>query len=208
MRDTRLRRKHIIALFVGLVVVGFTAYLIFGLNLPENLHPDNLRPGITIDKIDWNDETGLIKAYIRNFGYSTAFSEVYVNGELDDQVMIALLQIARNQTAEITLSKTYAIMPKQITIEVHTTNSSSISRMETFIEFEMLRLYWNESTQRIVVLVTDTGSYPKVDFDKIYVNRILDDAAVIKLESNDDRGYGIYKISLSGIYRANQTTYC
>jgi hypothetical protein len=50
-------------------------------------------------------------------------------------------------------------MPTAITIEVHTTNST-LGHDVTFIGFQMLRLYWNETTQKIQVIAIDTGQYP------------------------------------------------
>ncbi len=161
--------------------------------------------GVVIDSVNWEKETGQIKAYVRNLDSFTELTGIYVNGKLDNQVTIVPRQLTLNQTAEITLTEVYWIMPKQITIAVHASNFTMV-HTQTFIGFEMLRLYWNESTHKIVALVTDVGSYPTVDFGKFYVDGNLDDAAVISPDSIDYRGFQIYRITLSSTYLTRPTS--
>jgi len=130
---------------------------------------------------DWDNSTGQIKVTVVNRAdEETTLTEIYVNGILDDKAANVPQVLLPHQEVEITLSATYMVMPIQITIKIHTENYNfSVYGPITFIEFEMLRVYWDESTGRIRVLVENTGEYPEVNFGEIYVNGTLDDAAVI-----------------------------
>ncbi len=156
--------------------------------------------GIMIEKVDWNSSTGQIIAYIRNLERSDlSVKEVYVNGTLDDKATLVPQVLQPNETAEITLTETYAIMPTQVTVEIRT-ELSWVSRRMTFIHFEMLRVYWNETTERIRVLVENTGEYPAVNFENVYVNGTIDYSAIIAQKTFQYARYRIYEVSLSGTY--------
>jgi hypothetical protein len=190
----KLRQRYIIlAICFICISVTFTAYCILASNtywLTDKFIQ------ITIDKVDWNNQTGQIKIYIHSYNSNTSVTQVYVNGQLDNQTNVPL-DIAENQTVEMTLSQKYDILPTKLNIKVCTADNKSYGRTETFIGFEMLRTYWNESTKKIDVLLSHKGSYPWIKFGDLYVNGTLDPGAVPILYSNFTN---IYKISLSDTY--------
>ncbi len=161
---------------------------------------------IEVQKVDWDNATGKINVYIQNFGLAQEIKEIHVNGKLDEQAVIDLNgTLENNHTCEVTLSETFAIMPSNITLGVYATKSYTIETV-SFIEFQMLGLYWNENTQKIHALITDTGSYPQVNFGTVYVNTVADNGAVIK-EINNSRVQGkMFNISLSGTYPSKPST--
>ncbi len=135
---------YLISAAVAALLVGiFVACLFIVPNLTDHSRGENEKMGIVIDSLNWEKETGQIKAYVRNLDSFTELTEIYVNRKLDNQVTIVPRQLTLNQTAEITLTEVYWIMPKQITIAVHASNFTMV-HTQTFIGFEMLRLYWNE----------------------------------------------------------------
>ena len=155
---------------------------------------------IDIQKINWNNNTGQIKAYVQNYGCPEAINQVYVNGKLDGQALIVPSRtLAFNQTCEITLSQTYVTMPPQITVAINLTDGY-VCRGTTFVGFEMLALNWNESTQKIEALITDTGQYRQVYFGNVYVNGTEDNGATISNMHYPQVPGQIFKISLSGTY--------
>lgn len=191
-----------LAAFVVLVI------FIVGVFLAEQHEPE--RPlwldGIDFENVDWDKTTGQIKAYVWNFGSKYYnLSQIYVNGTLDNDCLIKPRVLGPNQTAEITLSETYTVLPKQVTIEINTDNQYSVGHEHTFIGFKMLRVYWDENTSKIKVLVTNIGDYPEVNFEEIYVNGTLDDKVFVTKKyipaSQAPRSYEkTYEISLSGLY--------
>ena len=186
------------------VITGSFAY-VFQVQAvsPSNLYPHGM---VEIQNVYWNNQTGQITAFLQNFGYPQEIKEFHVNGKLDEQAMIVPNgTLEYNQTCEATLSETYAVMPSNITIGVYSTKGSMFETV-TFIAFQMLGLYWNENTQKIQALITDTGSYPEVNFGKVYVNSVADNGAIIK-ETNDSNVQGrMFNISLSGTYPSKPST--
>ena len=156
--------------------------------------------GIIIENVDWSNSTGQITVQVRNYRLpDSTLKEVYVNGTLDNKATMIPQVLQPNQTAEIVLTETYAIMPTQITVEIRAEKSVT-SRRITLIHFEMLRVYWNETTGRIRVLVENTGEYPEVNFGDVSVNGTTDQSAVITQKTLQYARYRIYEISLSGTY--------
>lgn len=170
---------------------------------PSNL---DLHGMIEVQKVDWDNTTGKINFYIQNFGLAQEIKEIHVNGKLDEQAIIDPNgTLKNNQTCEVTLSETFAIMPSKITIGVYG-SKSYMCETASLIEFQMLGLYWNENTQKIHALITDTGIYPQVNFGTVYVNRVEDNGAIIK-EINNSKVQGkIFNISLSGTYPTKPST--
>ena len=192
-----------------LVALAVLVIFIAGVFLAQQ--NEQIRPlwadGIDFKNVDWDKSTGQIKAYVWNFGSKEyTLSQIYVNGTLDNDCSVDPRVLGPNQTAEITLSETYTILPKQITIQINTDNKYSIGHRHTFIGFEMLRVYWNENTSKINVLVINTGDYPEVNFGQIYINGTLDESAVFTQKNIQSRGRDqTYEISLSGKYMKKPT---
>ena len=158
--------------------------------------------GFEIESVDWDNSTRQIKAYVRNLDTEDiTLSQIYVNGALDDKSVIVPQVLSPNQTAEITLSETYAIMPKRVTIKIVLEEDFSGSYKHVFIGLEMLRLDWDENTGKITVLVSNIGDYPYVNFQEVYVNGTLDESAVItQKDIQNPLGFQTYEISLSETY--------
>jgi hypothetical protein len=78
--------------------------------------------GIYVQSINWNSNTGKIIAYIHSNGYESAgdgrVSSVYINGTKDSSATIQ----GGNGSWSITLSKTYANNPQQLTLKVVTSD--------------------------------------------------------------------------------------
>ena len=167
--------------------------------------------GLQIESFDWDNNTGQIKANIRNLDEENiTLSQIYVNGVLDNKISVIPYVLPPYHTVEIAISEVFPIIPKQITIEVHTENNFECTRLHSFIDFEMLRVYWNESTGKIKVLVSNTGEYPEINFKEIFVNGIVDEAASVNKmyipASEAPSTYEkTYEISLSKIFAIKPT---
>jgi len=208
-----LARNVVAVKVVVVLVVVFSLCLLYYMSLDLTIGGP-LRGGIWIKGVDWDNSTGQIKVYIRNEpdyrNLTLSQIQIDVNGTLDDKSVIIPQVLLPDQEAEITISETYTIMPKQIKLMVHTTegNFMSGSWEYFFMKFEMLKLDWDENTGKIKVLVTNanTGSYREVDFGDVYVNGTLDESVVITKKDvpRDWRGQR-YDISLSGIYASKPT---
>lgn len=197
-----------VAVIVVVLTVVFFAFLFFFVQLFGNmLSPiDGLRMGFEIESVDWDNITRQVKVCVRNVDTKDmTLSQIYVNGTLDNESVIVPKVLSPNQTAEITLSETYTIVPRQITIKIILEEDFSGTYKHVFIGFEMLRLDWDENTGKITVRVGNIGDYPEVNFGEIYVNGTLDDKAFVT-EKNISASQGsppcqkIYEISLSGTY--------
>ena len=159
-----------------------------------------LGPGLSIKNVDWNNSTGQIKVTFQNFEKkSITINEIIVNGSTEDNNSNLPLTLVPNQTAETNLTKTYPIMPKRLTIDFKTDNFRG-GHEHIFIDFEMLRVYWNQTTGKINILVTNIGDYPEVNFKKIYINETLDEKAVITKQNFEPSVDKIYEIALSRTY--------
>jgi hypothetical protein len=159
---------------------------------------------LEVDSVNWDNNTGQIKAYVRNFNENdVTIRKIYVNGTLDDNSVIVPQVLQEYQTAEIILSETYSIMPKEITIELDTEDGYKTGIRKRFIDFEMLGLYWDEELGKIKVVVRCECDYPELAFGEIYVNGTLDDEVVItkQLYTDDPR----YELYLSGTYQNKPT---
>ncbi|MEJ2242474.1 MAG: hypothetical protein P8Y18_10085 [Candidatus Bathyarchaeota archaeon] len=189
--------------FFKVIALAVLVIFIAGVFLAEQHEPERLLwdDGFYIENVIWNETNGQMKAIVRNFGINTyTLSQIYVNGTLDNDCLVVPKVLGPDQTAEITLSKTYTVLPWQISIRVSSDNHS-VSQSFTFIEFKMLRVYWNETTSKINVLVSNTGDYPDVNFGQIYINGTLDESAVVTQKNFQDQSrHQTYDISLSGKY--------
>ena len=185
-----------------LAALAVLVIFIAGVFLAEQHEPERLWfDGFHVKNVDWDKSTGQLKAYVLNDGSEYYnLSQIYVNGTLDNDCLVVPRVLGPNQTAEITLSKTYTVLPWQVTIRISSDNYS-VNQRFTFIDFKMLRVYWNENTSKINVLVSNTGDYPEVNFGQIYINGTLDESAVITQKKfQDQRRHQTYEISLSGKY--------
>jgi len=155
--------------------------------------------GLTIKNVEWNKSTGEIKVIFQNYEKKNiTINEISVNGSLEKNANIPMV-LMPNQIAEIILTKTYPIMPKRLLIEYQTDNLQG-GHEHIFIDFEMLRVYWNQSTGKINILVTNIGQHPEVNFKEIYINQTLDNKAVITKQNFNPSKDQIYEISLSKTY--------
>lgn len=156
--------------------------------------------GSSIKNVDWNNSTGQIKVTFQNFEKkSITINKIFVNGSNEDNNSNLPLTLLPNQPAEIILTKTYPVMPKRLMIEYQTDNFRGGCE-HIFVDFEMLRVYWNQTTGKINILVTNIGEYPVVNFKKIYINETLDEKAIITKQNFEPSVDKIYEISLSKTY--------
>ncbi len=156
--------------------------------------------GLNIKNVDWDNSTGQIKVIFQNYEKrEITINEIFVNGLIDEKNSNMSIVLVPNQTAEIILTKTYPIMPKRLLIEFQADNFRG-GYEHIFIDFEMLRVYWNQSTGKINVLVTNIGRYLEVNFKEVYVNQTLDDKAVITKQNFEPSKDQIYEIALSKTY--------
>jgi hypothetical protein len=135
-------------------------------------------------KVEWENSTGQIKAYFQNYDDSQTIDRIYVNNKLDDRASIAPSRnIEHDQTCEITLSQRYSVMPQNVTITIQGTNGN-YSQTTNFIGFEMIGLFWNETTQKTEAIIADNGTWSQVNFGKIYINGAADNASIITNVTN------------------------
>ncbi len=196
----------LIVIGVAIGAIALIYYNPFALTIGEGR-----RWGFYVESVSWDNDTGQIKAYVMNFDkFDVTISQVYVNGTLDDNYVIVPSVLQGGQTAEITLSETYSRMPKEVTIELVADDGYNPRIRKTFIEFEMLGLYWDEEWGKIKVVVDCYCDYPEIAFGEIYVNGTLDEEVVITKQfyTDDPRAYYYprYDIYLSGTYE-NKPTY-
>ena len=191
-------------LLVVVIIVAFSAILMSYCLMSTFTIGGSGRWGLYFESVNWNNNTGQIKAVVRNADkIDVTINQIYVNGTLDDDSVIAPQVLQEYQTAEITLSETYSIMPKEITIELDTEEGYKTGICKRFIDFEMLGLYWDEEWGKIKVVVRCECDYPDVAFGEIYVNGTLDDEVVItKQLYTDEPRYDLY---LSGTYENKPT---
>ena len=157
--------------------------------------------GLTITNVEWDNSNGQIKVNFQNYEKKNiTINEISVNGSLDDKIENIPKVLMPNQTTEIILSKTYPIMPKRISIEYQADNLRGCYE-HIFIDFEMQRVYWNQSTGKINILVTNIGQTPEVNFKEIYINQTLDEKAVITKQNFNPSKDQIYEIALSKTYQ-------
>ena len=156
--------------------------------------------GLNIKNVDWNNSTGQIKVIFQNYEKKNiTINEIFVNGLIDEKNSNISMVLAPNQTAEIILTETYPTMPKRIRIEFQADNFQS-GYEHIFIDFEMLRVYWNQNTGKINILVTNIGQHPEVNFKEIYINETVDEKAVITKQNFEPSKDQIYEIFLSKTY--------
>jgi hypothetical protein len=134
--------RTVVVVTVAVLVVVVSASLFLIVKLPP-FKTSPLQVGILIESVDWDNSTGQIKIHVLNAGDSErTLSKIYfsfqtflspANRVLDDKAAIVPQVLSPNQTAEITLSETYMVMPKQITVEVHAEDGSFCSYKKTFI---------------------------------------------------------------------------
>jgi hypothetical protein len=180
------------------VVVAFSAIFMYSMSSHFTIGRSR-HWGLYFESVNWDNTTGQIKAYVVNADEKDVIiSQIYVNGTLDDNYVIVPSVLQQYQTTEIILSETHSTMPKEITIELQTEDNMKYGIRKTFIEFEMLGLYWDEEWGKIKVVVRCVCDYPDIAFGEIYVNGTLDDEVVItkQLYTDDPR----YEIYLSGTY--------
>ncbi|MEJ2240818.1 MAG: hypothetical protein P8Y18_01560 [Candidatus Bathyarchaeota archaeon] len=195
--------ENIAVIVVVVVIVAFSAIFMYSISSPFTLGGSR-HWGLYFESVDWDSNTGEIKAYVVNADEKDiTISQIYVNGTLDDDYIIVPQVLQQYQTTEIILSETFSIMPKEITIELQTEDNMKYSTRKTFIEFEMLGLYWDEEWGKIKVVVSCECDYPNLAFGEIYVNGTLDDEVVISKQFyTDDPRYDLY---LSGTYLKKPT---
>lgn len=195
--------ENVNVLLVVVIIVAFSA--IFMYSMSSNFIIGGSRHwGLYFEGVNWDNNTGQIKAYVVNPDEKdVTISQIYVNGKLDENYVIVPQVLQQYQTTEIILSKTFSIMPKEITIELQTEDNMKYGIRKTFIEIEMLGLYWDEEWGKIKVVVSCECDYPEIAFGEIYVNGTLDDEVVItKQLYTDDPQYEIY---FSGTYTDKPT---
>ncbi len=194
---------NIIVILVVVVIVAFSAIFMYSMSSPFTIG-EGRHWGLYFESVNWDNNTGQIKAYIVNADEKDAtISQVYVNGTLDDNYVIVPQVLKQYQTTEIILSETYSIMPKEVTIELNTNDGYPTGICKKFIDFEMLGFYWDEEWGKIKVVVSCKCDYPEIAFGEIYVNGTLDDEVVItKQFYTDEPRYDMY---LSGTYEDKPT---
>ena len=204
--------KNVDVVLVLAIIVAFSAifFIVYNLSSPLIIG-EGRRWGVHCESVNWDNNTGQIKAIVRNEdNFDVTISQIYINGTLDDNYVIVPQVIQHYQTAELTLSETHSIMPNEVKIEFVTDDGHKSGTYWTFIDFEMSGLYWDEEWGKIKVVVDCYGIYPELAFGEIYVNGTLDEEVVITKQfyTDDPRVYYYprYDIYLSGTYE-NKPTY-
>jgi hypothetical protein len=179
------RDVAVIIIAIGLAFVGSGLVLtfiesnmfdVFNRDIVGGLHW--LGPSTVVRSVDWNENTGQIRVLVEYLGNETVtLNDVYVNRTLDSQALIVPQVLSTNQTAEITLSKTYIPQPTQITIRVATSDGHDAYFEKFFFAVRLESVVWNESTGKLKVTVKNTGD-EEVALSEIYVNAKLDGAAI------------------------------
>ncbi len=208
--DCRLL-KNISIVIVLVIIIAFIAIYMFNSISSSLIIGEGRRWGLYFESVNWDNNTGQITAVVRNLdNIDVTISQIYVNGTLDDNYVIVPQVIQHYQTAELTLSETYSIMPNNVEIDFVTDDGLKCGSGWTFIDFEMLGLYWDEEWGKIKVVVDCYGDYPELAFGEIYVNGTLDEEVVITKQFYTDDPlayyYPRYDIYLSGTYE-NKPTY-
>jgi len=200
--NCRLNKNVGIALIVVIIFV-FSSIFLYVISSPFIIGGSR-HWGLYFESVTWDNTTGNIKAYVVNADKEEAIiNQIYVNGALDDNYVVVSSVLQQYQRIEIILSEKYSIMPKEVTIELQTEDGYKTGIRKTFIDFEMLGLYWDEEWSKIKLVVCCKCDYPEIAFGDIYVNGTLDDEVVItKQFYTDEPRYDIY---LSGTYENKPT---
>ena len=203
--------KNVDIVLVLVIIVAFSAIFIFYSRSSHLTIGEGRRWGVHCESVNWDNNTGQIKAVVRNEdNIDVTISQVYVNGTLDDNYVIVPQVIQSYQTAELTLSETYSKLPNKVDIDFVTDDGHKSGSYWTFINIEMKGLYWDEEWGKIKVVVDCYYDYPETAFGEIYVNGTLDEEVVITKQfyTADPLAYYYprYEIYLSGTYE-NKPTY-
>jgi hypothetical protein len=108
---------------------------------------------------------------------TVTLNEVYANETLDAQAVITTRVLSKGQTAEITLSKTYAAKPTRITVRVATSDRFDAIKTKVFYAIWLEQVNWDQSTSKIRVVVRNSGD-ETVTLSEVYVKGTLDASAI------------------------------
>jgi hypothetical protein len=110
--------ENIGVILVVVVIVAFSAIFIFYSRSSHLTIGEGRRWGVHCESVNWDNNTGQIKAVVRNEdNIDVTISQVYVNGTLDDNYVIVPQVIQSYQTAELILSETYSKLPNKVDID-------------------------------------------------------------------------------------------
>jgi len=203
LRPGLSRNVAVIIIAIGLAVVG----LAFLQALIESYRfylggvvggPHWGLPPTVIRSVDWDENTGQIRVRVEYTGNETVtLNDVYVNETLDSEAVIVPQVLSTDETAEITLSKTYSPEPTQIIIRVTISDGRDAIRQETFFAVRLDSVDWNANTGKLRVTVKNIGD-EQVTLSEVYVNATLDEAAIPnpKVLAADQT----IELALSGMY--------
>ncbi len=131
-----------------------------------------------IKSINWDESAGQIIVLVEYTGNGTVtLKEVYVNETLDAEAALATRVLSKDQTAEITLSKTYVAKPTQITVRVATSDGLDAIKTKVFYAIWLEQVNWDQSTSKIRAVVRNSGD-ETVTLSEVYVNGTLDASAL------------------------------
>ena len=201
-----LERSFVALILVVATIVASVVILLSQFPLYNSIHqiPFPRGPRLRVD-VNWESSTRQLKATISNRWDSTiTLSEIYVNGKLDAKFATRPLVLQPEQTVEITLSESYTVMPSSAKLEFQIAEGGYMSTTTRLLGFRLLRVYWNEDTGQVRVIVGDTEGNDELNLSEVYVNGVLDDSAVVTWVPAPGE-WGHYGISLSGKYASRPT---
>jgi len=162
-----------------------------------NVHYSKHFYEIQLEKVEWDENTGQIRAFVKNLGdESVAFRDVYVNGQIDKKADINPLILQSGQTAEITLSGTFRDTQTAIPIKVTTLQGASDEQSYPIFRIWIQSINWIQETGEIKAFAYSQG-YEKPTITGVYINGVLDLAALVR---DDAAPSTLYTITLSKTY--------
>jgi len=155
----------------------------------------------------WDAEGGKIKVVVDcQCDYpDIAFGEIYVNGTLDEEVVITKQSYTDKPRYDIYLSGTYEKKPTNTELRIVSVNGYSFELTAPFYFGNFICSFWlDENIGKLKVLVYLHGTnVVEGEFTngEIYVNGTLADSATIYAYEDDYHGYSdMYVITLSKVY--------
>ena len=152
-----------------------------------------------IEDVEWDEGTGKIRVFVKNTGdKAVTFSNIYINGEMDEAAIADPRVLAVNQISEIIFSGTYMDIHTQVPINVTTLEGAFSERylIKYGIWIQSISLEDGQIKAYLYSIGFEKERFAhEIPFSRVYINGTLDEAATIA-----SRGIDLYSVTLSKIY--------
>ena len=167
--------------------------------------------GIRMGQVDWNQNEGAIRVFVRNTGHErVTLNGIFLNETLDATAIPKPMALDADKTIELTLS-----VPGGTNWDTHTDFPIKVTTLEGVFAEESKPIYgiwiqsinWDRRNGKVGAYVYSNGYDVEVTISDVYVNGTLDTEAIIRLNtlatlrSPSD----LWSITLSKTYLDNPT---